>query len=245
MTQPHIQMCTCTVDSPQFNIDCQLPLFLSLSYLLSLSLSLSLSFSLSPPPPPSPSSLCSHCNSYTGSICSGYVRDDIDVYIDGKTINGNYSVLLNRAASMMFEIRGIHAAKTNNTSSNPDTLNKCKQLAEAVACHTVFPYCNPKDGSDHPTPRKICKSTCDAFRVGGICEGFINSKTSPSFLLKLMANCDTRENPAGESPECIPVTFEPARQRTGKLTQLCPLINSVRGWVVTWLPIVKLFETWW
>ena len=167
---------------------------------LSLSLSLSLSLTLS--------QLCSHCNSYAGSICSGFIRDSISVYIDGVSIHGNYSTLLNHAASLITNIRGTYSAKSN-TTSDLDLLNKCKHLAEGVACHTVFPYCSPQEGEINPTPRPICKSTCDAFQAGGICESFINSQMSPDLYNSLMSKCDDRNYPAGGSPECIPVPLEP------------------------------------
>ena len=134
------------------------------------------------------------------------------MYIDGKTIRGNYTILLDRATSLVSQIRHLHEAKTADPSSDQALLDKCKRLAEAVACHTVFPYCSPSNGHEEPTPRNVCKNTCDAFRVGGICESFVSSETtSPSFYNNLMANCDERESPAGDSPECIPVSAEPTK----------------------------------
>ena len=202
------QLCTCAMYFPQIQSDC----FNSCLSLLSLSLSLFLSLLFSHPL----SLSYSHCNSYAGSICSGFIRDSISVFINGTSIHGNYSTLLNRAASLITNIRGAYSAKSN-TTTDLDLLTKCRDLAEGVACHTVFPYCSPQEGDDNPTPRPICKSTCDAFRAGGICESFINSQMPPDFYNGLMSNCDERINPAGSSPECIPVPLEP--HEIGKTTK--------------------------
>ena len=37
---------------------------------------------------------------------------------------------------------------------------------------------------------------------------------SPDFYNSLMSNCDSRDDPAGSNPECIPVSLEP--QEIGK-----------------------------
>ena len=86
---------------------------------------------------------------------------------------------------------------------------RCHRLAQSIACHSVYPYCDP----DHnvPTPRLICKTTCDAFSAGGICERFISEAETPELYSRLTANCDTREHPAGSSPECIPLDFDTAQ----------------------------------
>lgn len=151
--------------------------------------------------------LLSHCDQYQGSICGRYIRSDIDVYIDGKAVDGNYLKIIARVQSLLSDIQTLHSSKSSNALSS-DLLDKCKTLAESVACHTVFPYCDPDKSEHEPTKRPICQNTCDAFGVGGVCESFINNQTSPDLYSRLMSNCDLRDNPAGESPACISVSLE-------------------------------------
>ena len=95
------------------------------------------------------------------------------------------------------------------SSIDPALKNKCHKLAQSIACHSVFPYCD----SDHdvPTPRPICKTTCDTFAARGICERFISDAETPQLYSRLAAKCDNREHPAGSSPECIPISLEMAQ----------------------------------
>ena len=98
----------------------------------------------------------------------------------------------------------------NEVISNldPALRSKCHRLAKFIACHSIYPYC----GSDHqvPTPRLVCRTTCDAFAPGGVCERFIGDKETPELYARLATKCDSREHPAGSSPECIPVSLETA-----------------------------------
>lgn len=95
---------------------------------------------------------------------------------------------------------------------DPALMAKCLRLAQSVACHSVFPYCE----SNHsmPAPRPICKTTCDAFTSGGLCERFLNEAEAPQLYARLTARCDARDYPAGSTPECIPISLETAQ--TGK-----------------------------
>ena len=100
--------------------------------------------------------------------------------------------------------------------------SKCHRLAHSIACHSVYPYCD--SDFDVPTPRLICKTTCDAFSAGGICEKFFSEAETPELYSRLTTKCDTREHPAGSSPECIPIDFDTAR--TGTLPT-CTIIKTL------------------
>ena len=126
------------------------------------------------------------------------------VFIDGAAVDGDVGLLQQKAAKIIRLIER-RANKSSNATLERE-LEKCVRFAKAVACHTVFPYCHPM--SDVPTQRPVCKSSCDNFRTGGICERFINQQTSPSLYSKLMLNCDPREHPAGSIPECIPISID-------------------------------------
>ena len=92
----------------------------------------------------------------------------------------------------------LHQALDNSSQ----LVVECLTLAHAVVCHTSFPFCY-----DHETPRKICKSTCDIFRPGGVCASTIDQ---PDFLEVegvIFSNCDDRITPAGSKPECIHAPF--------------------------------------
>ena len=95
------------------------------------------------------------------------------------------------------------------SSLDPALKNRCQRLAQSIACHSVYPYCDPSH--DVPTPRLICKTSCDAFSAGGICERFISEAETPELYSRLADKCDTREHPAGSSPECIPIDVETAQ----------------------------------
>ena len=126
------------------------------------------------------------------------------VFIDGAAVDGDVGLLQQRATKIIRQIER-HANRSSKVTLDPN-LEKCVSFAKAVACHTVFPYCHPM--SAVPTPRPICKSSCDNFRTGGLCERFINQQTSPSLYSNLTLNCDTREHPAGSIPECIPISID-------------------------------------
>ena len=95
------------------------------------------------------------------------------------------------------------------SSLDPALKNRCHRLAQSIACHSVFPYCDSDDSV--PAPRPICKTTCDVFATGGICERFISEAETPELYSRLATKCDTREHPAGSSPECIPINLETAQ----------------------------------
>ena len=129
------------------------------------------------------------------------------VYIDGAAVDGDVELLQHRVVNLIREIE----INTNHTSSrlNPEIRDKCSLLAQSIACHSVFPYCHSQ--LEIPKPRPICKSTCDIFSPGGLCEVYLNAWTSRDLYTSLMANCDTRSFPAGSDPECIPISIDTAR----------------------------------
>ena len=104
------------------------------------------------------------------------------------------------------------------SSLDPALKNRCQRLAQSIACHSVYPYCDPSH--DVPTPRLICKTSCDAFSAGGICERFISEVETPELYSRLAAKCDTREHPACSSPECISIDLESAQIGRHKLVVL-------------------------
>ena len=95
------------------------------------------------------------------------------------------------------------------SSLDPALKNRCQRLAQSIACHSVYSYCDPSH--DVPTPRLICKTSCDTFSAGGICERFISEAETPELYSRLADKCDTREHPAGSSPECVPIDMETAQ----------------------------------
>ena len=103
----------------------------------------------------------------------------------------------------------------NRSAVNSALRDKCSQLAKSIACHTKFPYCHPDMTT--PTPRQICKSTCDAFAVGGVCYDYLNADSTPELYSRLMFNCDIRQLP---DPDCIPIFIE-----TAEIGELAPTTN--------------------
>ena len=93
-----------------------------------------------------------------------------------------------------------------------------------------------------PTPRLICKTTCDAFAAGGICEGFISEAETPELYARLAIKCDAREHPAGSNPECIPINLETAKIGRHKLQLQCSSVQSFVGYLSEARSMVEL---WW
>ena len=91
---------------------------------------------------------------------------------------------------------------------DPALMRKCLRLAQSIACHSVYPYCGAENMV--PTPRRICKTTCDIFAAGGTCGRFIGPVESPELYARLTAGCDDREHPGGSNPECIPISLDTA-----------------------------------
>ena len=157
--------------------------------------------SLNPPPllPPS-----SHCDYYTGSMCSAYIDRSHMVFIDGASADGDIGSLQQQVLKLFQKIE-----RHDNRSVVDSTLKtKCSKLAKSIACHSSFPYCHPNMTT--PTPRPVCKSTCDNFAVGGACYSYLNAADTPELYSRLMFNCDSRESPGGTEPECIPISSETA-----------------------------------
>ena len=85
-------------------------------------------------------------------------------------------------------------------------------------CHTLFPYCDRTTGI--PSPRPICKSTCDIFSPDGPCGHLFEDQ--PNLYDMLSSGCDTRVNPAGSTPECIHVSLD--YPKNGELLYQCLMV---------------------
>ena len=152
----------------------------------------------------------SYCDYYTHSTCSAFIDNSVMVFINGTSVNGDVEVLQQQVTKLIRQIN----RHTNRSTVDPVLREKCRRLAKSVACHAKFPYCHPE--MDTPTPRPVCRSTCDSFAPGGLCSEFLNEQTSPELYSKVTFNCDSRHLPGGTRPECIPISTETAE--TGEPT---------------------------
>ena len=115
----------------------------------------------------------------------------------------NHPVLFNTSNShSRDQVDGIISILDQAAVNSSQSRTECLNLAQAVICHSVFPFCY-----DRNSPSQICKNTCDIFRPGGPCGNIINEETFPGAQELIFLNCDVRSDPAGTSPECIHVPF--------------------------------------
>jgi len=88
------------------------------------------------------------------------------------------------------------------TAALNETSRQCLEAAQAVVCHSSFPFC-----FSNVTQRKVCSRTCDLFRMGGACANVIDAATHPEVVNAIFSNCDSRVDEAGAFPECIHVSL--------------------------------------
>ena len=137
----------------------------------------------------------SACDNYNDAICSPYIFEDV-------------KVLVNRSKDTKDGIVRDASNAIKNLSEDPNSLSSCLQLAQAIVCHSVYPYCDSNALLNYrqALARPICNDTCEIFTDGGECSGIIDP-SSDLFAL-LMSNCDASGQVAGDSPECIYISLE-------------------------------------
>lgn len=116
----------------------------------------------------------------------------------------NQKVLFNTShINLQDEVESAVSVLEQAAANSSGLMTECLNLAQAVLCHSVFPFCYDIDN-----PRKVCKNTCDLFRPGGHCASIVNQETFPIAHQIILSNCDSRIDPAGSYPECVHVPFE-------------------------------------
>lgn len=133
------------------------------------------------------------------SICKEYIYTGLKIFTDHSR-NETSNDIEDRAVSL-------------TTAVNYKVpLGTCRDLAHSMMCHNVYPYCDVTPGK--PTARKLCKNVCQEF-VTGRCKGFLTKEDNKLLYSMLVEGCDSRDYPAGSSPECIPLSYQ--TYRNGKL----------------------------
>lgn len=135
---------------------------------------------------------CRSCLLFEGSVCSAHLQGGDIIY----NRTGSQPSLANTAVATLTEYR------QNLSSDASELMTKCLDVAEAMVCHSVFPFC-----TGPLTSRKLCKNTCDHFRENGSCDGVIDWDLFPDVYQLILSNCDEREFPGGEAPECVHVAL--------------------------------------
>lgn len=109
-----------------------------------------------------------------------------------------------------------------------EIIEKCYEFTRALACNSVYQYCDVSSTPDSPVARPICKHTCALLQEGGPCGFFLD----PAFLteqrlqltelrLSLFSRCDNRTAPGGTTPECVSLSVNsPAVGQFGSHTLL-------------------------
>lgn len=139
------------------------------------------------------SSLSCQDLSLEASVCKAYIHSGPDIFTN-HTRN---------ESSIQREERAIGFV---NAINHQIPLGSCRDLAYSVMCHDVYPYCAVTPGK--PTPRKLCKGVCQEFLTGR-CKGYL-SEATPLYSM-LVEGCDDREHTGGDSPECIPLSYQTYR----------------------------------
>ena len=82
---------------------------------------------------------------------------------------------------------------------------RCRSLAYAMVCNTVYAPCNPMTEN---SPRTICPSACEVF-ASGECAGLIGPEDEEVY--PYISQCDQSGNRGGQLPECLPISLEAPR----------------------------------
>ena len=139
-------------------------------------------------------SLSCRSMSLDSSTCKNYIYTGLKIFTNHSKDDSSIE-RENQAVEFTVEI--------NKAILNGST---CRDLAYSMMCHNVYPYCDTAPGK--PTPRKLCNSVCQEF-VTGQCKGYL-SASSPLYGM-LVEGCDSRDYTGGDSPECIPLSYEAHR----------------------------------
>ena len=143
-------------------------------------------------------SFCRICASHGSTVCHPFFGSS-NVLIN--TSNSELQESVEEAAASLADYA---AARSNGSDS--EMILACIDVAMAMVCHSSFPFCT--QGS--LVTRKVCNSSCEMFSLGGVCDSVLDLSLFPDVFDLMLANCDTRENPAGSDPECIHVPLEVA-----------------------------------
>ena len=157
---------------------------------------------------------CRKCQDYHGDMCRLYLFADTPVFTNASdetlesTINSHVGAVQQYTADHR---RHMDSPAYRAAGIAEEQLDKCLQFLTAISCNLVYPYCEVGSTS----PRPICKHSCDELREGGACGFFFDTTLLPEdahqlreLKNKLLANCDSRVNPAGTRPECIYVSYQ-------------------------------------
>ncbi len=132
------------------------------------------------------------------SICKSYIHTDLQRIFTNHITNETSIEREDRAIQLTADIN-YHIP-----------LGTCRDLAHSMMCHNVYPYCDVVPGV--PAPRKLCNKVCQEFLTGK-CQGHIPKNSS---LYKMVVEgCDSRQYTGGQSPECIPLSYQ--AYRNGKI----------------------------
>jgi len=150
------------------------------------------------------------CKPYAVSY---YIHSDATVFVN---YNTSGLTLEATAGSYMTDL-GLYVTLHSNNIDNGseayssltmEQITKCHLLIADIACSVVYPYCDHEN-----SPRSICKHSCDVLQEE--CEFFLDSAFLPVHKFELdndrralLAGCDSRVNPASESPECVFISIE-------------------------------------
>ena len=147
----------------------------------------------------------STCTTYDKNTCSPYIQN-VNIFLNYTALTdiSDYDFAersLNNMTSHSFLALRAHSQLPSNTMIR----SQCIAFAEAILCHTFYPYC--ASTPDLPSPQLICNHTC-AVLTDGPCSGLLDSDADAIELQNLLlSNCDARVKPAGDAPECFAVPF--------------------------------------
>ena len=134
------------------------------------------------------------CRPHKNTVCDMYLSN---AYVLVNTSDFTAESQVNETLALLNEF------EANNTISK--IFSECLELVKALVCHSVYPAC---DAVTLDT-RKICNNTCDLFAFGGTCADVLDPFELPDTFQLMLDNCDTRVDPAGTSPECVPIPLDP------------------------------------
>ncbi len=149
-------------------------------------------------------------------MCRNYIHEDTDILVHNPaTMETNISHhigTINTLASDHWY--NFNSPVYREAAISGEMIEECYQFTRALACNTVYQYCDAKSTIAVPVARPICKHTCAIIEEDGPC-GFYMSSNFLSDRQQLLAEistalfsrCDNRTAPAGTSPECLSVSL--------------------------------------
>ena len=156
----------------------------------------------------SPTVSCSTCTTYDKNTCSPYL-ENVNIFLNytALTDDSDYDFAersLNNMTSVAFLALRAHSELPIDSTIQ----TQCISFAEAILCHTFYPYC--ASTPDLPSPQLICNHTC-AVLTDGPCRGLLDAHSTDADVVELqrllISNCDARVKPAGDAPECFAMSF--------------------------------------